>query len=168
VPVPDYRHQPGPARHPVPQGYEQFRISWIAPDNPRKSGGRDHARVSLADLPATRPGAVRPHPALHGHYAFFRIVSLSWRAPLRNRTVDLLLTIGARSASRPGTSAEGQVRRSTSAQLGAVRDCSRQMRPPKFLPAVCGGGAMSDLSFTQPDLCSICCDRHGEGTEAQR
>jgi hypothetical protein len=74
VPVPDYRHQPGPARHPVPQGYEQFRISWIAPDNPRKSGDRDHAGVALADLPATRPGAVRPHPALHGHYAFSNCV----------------------------------------------------------------------------------------------
>jgi hypothetical protein len=168
VPVPDYRHQPGPARHPVPQGYEQFRISWIAPDNPRKSGGRDHAGVALADLPATRPGAVRPHPALHGHYAFFRIVSLSWRAPLRNRTVDLLLTIGARSASRPGTSAEGQVRRSTSAQLGAVQDGSRQLRPPKFLPTDRGGGAMPDPGYTQPDLCSIRYDWHREGTEAGR
>jgi hypothetical protein len=62
-------------------------------------------------------------------------------APLRNRTVDLLLTIRIRSRRQPGISPERQVRRSTSARLGQVRDSSRRMRPPKFLPTVDGGGA---------------------------
>ena len=48
---------------------------------------------------------------------------------------------GVRSARQPGTSAKSQVRRSTSARLSEVRDSSRRMRPPKFLPTVDGGGA---------------------------
>ena len=61
--------------------------------------------------------------------------------PLRNRTVDLLLTIEFRSARRPGISPEGQIRGSASAQLGQVQGGSRRMRPPRFLPTAHGGGA---------------------------
>ena len=76
--------------------------------------------------------------------------SAVWRTagpPLRNRTVDLLLTIGIRSRRQPGISPEGQVRRSTSARLGEVRDSSRRMRPPKFLPTAGGGGAHARSRF---------------------
>jgi hypothetical protein len=62
-------------------------------------------------------------------------------APLRNRTVELLLTIGIRSAPRPGISPEGQIRGSASAQLGQVQEGSRRMRPPRFLPTGHGRGA---------------------------
>src|SRR5690348_11592924 len=61
-------------------------------------------------------------------------------APLRNRTVDLLLTIRFRSALRPGVSAKGHVRGSASARLGQVQGGSRRMRPPKFLPTGHVGG----------------------------
>src|SRR5260370_31767654 len=86
---------------------------------------------------------------------FFRVLPVSWRAPLRNGTVDLLLNIGIRSRRQPGISPEGQVRRSASARLGEVRDSSRRMRPPRFLPTGHGGGAMPDPGVTRPDLCSI-------------
>ena len=78
---------------------------------------------------------------------FFLIMLSSWRATLRNRTVDLLLTIGIRSQRQPGISPEGQVRRSTSARLGEVRDSSRRMRPPRFLPTAGGGGAHARSRF---------------------
>src|SRR5712671_5929098 len=67
--------------------------------------------------------------------------------PLRNPTVDLLLTMGFRSARRPGVTAKGQFRSSTSARLGEVQDGSRQMRPPKFLPTADRGGACALSRF---------------------
>jgi hypothetical protein len=55
-------------------------------------------------------------------------------------TADLLLTMGFRSASWPGTSAKGEISGSASARLGQVQGGSRRMRPPKFLPTGHGGG----------------------------
>ena len=68
-------------------------------------------------------------------------------APLRNRTVGLLLTIGFLSALQPGVSAKGQVRGSASARLGQVQGGSRRMRPPRFLPAGARGGAHARPRF---------------------
>jgi len=73
----------------------------------------------------------------------------------KGQRVGLLFTMGFRSAFRPGVSTKGRVRGSASARLGAVRDGSRRMRPPRFLPTGHGGGAMSDPGFTRPDPCSI-------------
>ena len=67
--------------------------------------------------------------------------------PLRNPTVDLLLTIGIRSRCQPGNSPQGQVRRSASARLGQVQGGSHRMRPPKFLPTGHGGGAHARPRF---------------------
>ena len=61
--------------------------------------------------------------------------------------VDLLLTIGFRSAFWPGVSVKGQIRGSTSARLGQVQGGSRRMRPPKFLPAGHRGGAHARPRF---------------------
>jgi hypothetical protein len=44
--------------------------------------------------PVLRP--LGPTQASAGSSTFFRILSVSWRAPLRNRTVDLLLTMDIR------------------------------------------------------------------------
>ena len=49
--------------------------------------------------------------------------------------------MGFRSTSWPGISVKGQIRGSTSARLRAVRDGSRRMRPPRFLPTGPRGGA---------------------------
>jgi hypothetical protein len=75
---------------------------------------------ALAGLSMPLPTAVRPHRRAHDLYEVFSRKLSSCRSSLQNRTVDLLLTIGIRSTSRPGTSAKGQVRSSTSAPLGAV------------------------------------------------
>jgi hypothetical protein len=71
----------------------------------------------------------------------FEMIHDLGRAPLRNRIVDLLLTIGFRLASRPAITVNGQIRGSTSARLGQVQGGSRRMRPPRFLPTGHGGGA---------------------------
>ncbi len=47
-------------------------------------------------------------------------------------TVDLLLTMGFRSTSWPGTSVKGQIRGSASAHFGKVQEGSRRMRPPNL------------------------------------
>ena len=71
-------------------------------------------------------------------------------APLWNRTVDLLLTMGFRSG-RPDQALrrKARVRGSASARLGQVQGGSRRMRPPKFLPAGHGGGAHVRPRFHQ-------------------
>jgi hypothetical protein len=81
------------APRPVSVGYDSSGISRTAPDHPGKPVGCDLAEVALADLPMTPLGTVRPTQASAKYGAFFRIISSSWRAPLRNRTVDLLLTM---------------------------------------------------------------------------
>jgi hypothetical protein len=68
-------------------------------------------------------------------------------SPLRNQTVDLLLTMGFRSASWPGISLEGQIRGSSSAQLGQAEGGSSRMQSPRFLPAGHGRGAHARPRF---------------------
>src|ERR1700729_3145080 len=74
-------------------GNDSSGISRTAPDHPGKPGGRDLAGVALAELPMTRPETVRPHPGFYGLFYFFSNLFCELGAPLRNRTVDLLLTI---------------------------------------------------------------------------
>jgi hypothetical protein len=62
-------------------------------ESPPETGGRDLAEVALADPPLPPPGTIRPQPGPKNVYYFFRIIPLSCGAPLRNRTVDLLLTM---------------------------------------------------------------------------
>jgi len=87
---------PLPARAcpaPCSRGYEQSRdLTDCARSSPQTSG-RDLAGAALADLPVTRPGTVRPHLGLYGVSGLFSNLVCELRAPLRNRTVDLLLTM---------------------------------------------------------------------------
>ena len=61
--------------------------------HPRKPGGRDLAEVALSGPPMTHPDTIRPHPGLKMMPYFFSNITCELRAPLRNRTVDLLLTM---------------------------------------------------------------------------
>jgi hypothetical protein len=64
---------------------------------------------------------------------------------------------------------KGQIRGSTSTQLGQVQGSSRRMRPPRFLPTGHGGGAHVRPRFRRPDLCSIrTADERDELAEAAR
>jgi hypothetical protein len=110
----------------------------IIPGNPRAVTLPKWLRVTC---PSTLLGPLDPTPAPTAYCTFFRIFSLSCGAPLRSRTVDLLLTIGVRSGYQSATLAKGQVRSSSLTRLGRVRERSRQMRPPRFLPVVHGGAA---------------------------
>jgi hypothetical protein len=54
--------------------------------------------------------------------------------------------MGSGRSPDPGSSAKGRVDSSSSARLGAVREGSRQLRPPEFLPDDLGGACVR-LSF---------------------
>ncbi len=84
------------------QGYEQFWDLMGCARSSRKPGDRDLAGVALADLPMTRPETVRPHPGLYRISDFFLNIVCELGAPLRNRTVDLLLTMEVRASAWAG------------------------------------------------------------------
>jgi hypothetical protein len=63
---------------------------------------------------------------------------------------------------------KGQVRSSTSVRLREVRNGSRRMRPPRFLPTGHEQEPMSDPTFTQPDLFSIPAAEQAELAPATR
>jgi hypothetical protein len=82
---------------PCSLGHEQFRDVMNCTGSSPETRGRYLAGVALADLSMTRPGTVRPTRASACSSIFFRISSVNCGAPLRNRTVDLLLTISTAS-----------------------------------------------------------------------
>jgi hypothetical protein len=98
VPVPDCavtsQSLPGTL---FPRVVNSSGISRTAPDHPREPGGCDHAGVALADLPVTADSAPCGQPLVPtGTQSLVRIFSnkgILPGAPLRNRTVDLLLTM---------------------------------------------------------------------------
>ena len=93
-------------------------------------------------------------PVQHGIHATRGTAEKTSRC---DRTIDLLLTMGFRSASWPGISPEGQIGGSASARLGQAQGGSRRMRPPRFLPTGHGGGAHARPRVRQArSLCSTC------------
>ena len=74
-------------------GYDRYGISRTMASHPRKPGGRDLAEVALSGPPMTHPDTIRPHPGPKMIPYFFSNITCELRAPLRNRTVDLLLTM---------------------------------------------------------------------------
>ena len=87
------------------------RVTWISlmpvrRRRPGKPGGCDLGAVALVDLPTPPMGPLGPTQAAARELNFFRVSSLTWRAPLRNRTVDLLLTMDSQQTcgqQRPRT-----------------------------------------------------------------
>ncbi len=76
-------------------GHEQFRNLTSCARLSPEPGGRDLAEVALADLAMTRPETVRPHLGRYRLFDLFSNLASELGAPLRNRTVDLLLTMHA-------------------------------------------------------------------------
>jgi hypothetical protein len=95
VPVPDCAVASQGLPGTCSLGREQFRdLASCARLSP-EPGGRDLARVALANLPMTRPMTVRTHQGLCKLSDLFSNLVCELGTPLRNRTVDLLLTMHA-------------------------------------------------------------------------
>jgi hypothetical protein len=78
---------------PCSPGHDSYGISRRIARHPRKPGGRDLTEVALSGPPMTHPDTIRPHQGPKIRSYFFSIIACELRAPLRNRTVDLLLTM---------------------------------------------------------------------------
>jgi len=95
------RCRPRHAWHPVSLGREQFRDLMSCARLSPERGGRDLAGGALGDLAMTRPETVRPHQGLGRLSGFFSNLICELGATLRNRTVDLLLTMDSKTICQP-------------------------------------------------------------------
>ncbi len=95
MPVPDCAVAARACPAPCSLGHEQFRDLTSCARLSPEPNGRDLAEVALADLAMTRRETVRPHLGVSRPSDLFSILACELGAPLRNRTVDLLLTMHA-------------------------------------------------------------------------